>query len=241
MKPSDFDRVVCAISHSKKRKKFGLVATGLLAEGRELADRKLYVGYAKQWDRNELDFIVPEIKKQAKRQNFSEIIIDQQVGQHFIKSLNMVGLNTKVITTAKNLKDVKGIERLDVLDKIEMTQLFLTLKNNYKIRFPENGSLKMLEDQVPIFAEHITEAGTADYYAKGNEPDDLIKSLIMCAFSCRNDLTQVYEQFVGGQANRGRKPRRRNTLGSRSDFYSDASVVAALSNSGAVGRYFTGY
>ncbi len=187
MKTDQLDSLICAISHSKLRKTFGLVVCGL-----DKDNRKLYVGYYLQWDRNDLDEITSRIKQLHEKLGWTHIIIDQQSGQHFIKSLKSEGLRVKVISTAKNVKEVKGIEKLQVLDKIEMTQLFLTLKNKHQIIFPENDSMKLLEDQVPIFSEHITEAGTADYYAAGEEPDDLIKSLIMCGFSYRKQLTQKY-------------------------------------------------
>lgn len=194
MRINEFNSLVCAISHSKLRKTFGLVVTGL-----DQKNRKLYVGYVLQWDRNDLNSIVPKIKKLQKNLGWNHIIIDRQTGQHFVRSLEVAGLHTKVISTQKNVRDERDIENLEILDKIEMTQLFLTLKNNHQIIFPENNSLKILEDQMPIFSEHITESGAADYYASGEEPDDLIKSLIMCGFSYRKQLTEEHSiTHVGG-------------------------------------------
>ena len=195
MKVDDFDSLICAIAHSKLRKTFGLVVCGL-----DQDNKKLYVGYAMQWHRNNLREIIPKIKRLEEKLGWTHIIIDQQSGEHFIRSLKTVELNVNVISTGKNIKEVRDIENLEVLDKIEMTQLFLTLKNNHQIIFPEDSEiLKILEDQVPIFSEHITEAGTADYYASGEEPDDLIKSLIMCGFSYRKQLTEDGDiSHVGG-------------------------------------------
>ena len=52
---------------------------------------------------------------------------------------------------------------------------------------------------MPIFSEHITETGSADYYVSGEEPDDLIKSLIMCGFSYRKQLIEAYSIIhIGG-------------------------------------------
>jgi len=192
MRVDEFDSLVCAISHSKLRKTFGLVVCGL-----DKKNKKLYVGYAMQWNRNNLKSAIPKIKKLHEIFSWNHIIIDQQSGQHFIRSLKITGLNVKVISTGKNVKDEQDIENLEVLDWTEMTQLFLTLKNNHQIIFPEDSKVvKILEDQVPIFSEHITEAGTVDYYASGEEPDDLIKSLIMCGFSCRKELTEDIEISV---------------------------------------------
>jgi len=195
MKKPNFDLTICAIYHSKLRKTFGLVVTGLDQE-----NKKLYVGYALQWKRNQLKAIIPKIKRLHKNLDWDYIIIDQLSGEHFIKSLKSAELNVKVITTQKNVKEIDDIENLQVLNWVEMTQLFLILKNEHQIIFPESKKvLKKLEDQVPIFSEHITEAGTAAYFASGEEPDDLVKSLIMCGFSCRKELTEdVDVSFAGG-------------------------------------------
>lgn len=205
MRVEDLDSTVCAISPSKLRKDFGLVVAGLDAD-----NKKLFTGYAMRWERNALRSIVPTIKTLQKQLGFTHIIMDQQIGQHFIESLKRAELNVKVISTAKNVKNADEIENLEVLDWVEMSQLFVTFKNNHQIRFPENNSLKPLEDQVPIFAEHITEAGAAAYYATGKEPDDLIKSLVLCAFSYRKELTDGNEiSVVCGpiQGKRKRAPR----------------------------------
>lgn len=227
MKIDELDSLICAISHSKLRKTFGLVVCGLKQD-----NKKLYVGHAMQWSRNDLQVIIPKIKKLQEKLGWNHIIIDQQSGQHFIKSLKLAELNVNVISTQKNIKDEKQIENLEILDKIEMTQLFLTLKNNHQIIFPENDSMKLLEDQVPIFSEHITEAGTADYYASGEEPDDLIKSLIMCGFSYRKELTEDVDISFAGGAMRGKRIRPRWV--GMGDGRKDSTIVQALS--GVPGR-----
>ncbi len=234
MKTEDFDSVEGFISHSKLRKTFGLVVTGL-----DIKNKKLYVGYAMQWSRNDLRAIVPKIKKLEEQLGFTRITIPQQAGQHFIQSLKSAELNVKVITTAKDVKNIDDIENLEVLDWVEMTQLFLTLKNNHQIVFPESKMyLKKLEDQVPIFSEHITEVGTANYYAAGEEPDDLIKSLIMSAFSSRRELTEDIDiRVVGGPMRGKRKPSRYGDIG---DGRSDAAIISALSGVHP-GRYTTYY
>lgn len=224
---------MCAISHSKQRKKFGLVVAGL-----DQKNRKLYVGYCMQWNRENLKSIIPKIKKLQKKLGWTHIIIDKQSGYHFIRSLKITGLSVKVISTQRNINDEKEIEDLEVLDKIEMTQLFLILKNNHQIVFPDNDSLKILEDQVPIFSEHITEAGTVDYYASGEEPDDLIKSLIMCGFSYRKQLTEEVDlTIVAGPLYKNKRRRPRFT--GQPDFKNDTDVVAALSGSpGRIMHYY---
>lgn len=220
MKIEQLDSLVCAVSHSKLRKIFGLVVCGL-----DKDNKKLYVGYAMQWSRNDLKSAIPKIKKLQEMLDWTHIIIDQQTGQHFIRSLEIAGLHVKVIYTGKNIKEVRDIENLEVLDKIEMTQLFLTLKNNHQIIFPDDSKiLKKLEDQVPIFSEHITEAGTVDYYASGEEPDDLIKSLIMCGFSYRKQLTEDVDiTHVGGSAYGKYRPSR--DLSGYDGGYSDISDI----------------
>ena len=228
MKLPDFDLMLCAISHSKLRKTFGLVVCGL-----DEKNKKLYVGYALQWKRSQLKTIIPIIKRLHKNLNWDYIIMDQQSGEHFIKSLKSAELNVNVISTAKNVKEVKTIENLEVLDWVEMTQLFLILKDSHQIVFPEDSRiLKKLEDQVPIFSEHITEAGAAAYYAAGEEPDDLIKSLILCGFSCRNQLTEDTGMPVCGPMYSGKQRRNKMTP----DFKGDSDVVRELSR-GPPGRF----
>lgn len=207
----------------------------MVVSGLDQKNRKMYVGFVAQWDRDQLREIVPKIKKLQQELKWTHIIIDQQSGYGFIRSLRNNGLSVKTISTQKNVNDEKDIDDLEVLDKIEMTQLFLTLKNNHQIIFPENDSVKILEDQVPIFSEHITEAGTVDYYASGEEPDDLIKSLIMCAFSYRKQLTEEVDIIIVGGPISRRTRGHRSRLYGRPDFKNDSDVISALST-GPPGR-----
>ena len=50
--------------------------------------------------------------------------------------------------------------------------------------------MKSLENQVAMFTEHRTEAGGIDYYAPGEERDELVKALLAALFSARTLLQE---------------------------------------------------
>ena len=68
-------------------------------------------------------------------------IIDQQVGEFFIQDLRNHDIPIQVITTQKDLKDPKLIEKIKVMDKIEMTHfVMVALRQNHQIEFPEQAT-----------------------------------------------------------------------------------------------------
>jgi len=127
-----------------------------------------------------------------KRVKWHNTIVDQQVGQHLIKSFEMaMGNQLLVITTQKNLKDPENIELLKVMDITEMTQLTLSIKQDHRIQFPKKNHTEDMQDlmkQMEMFTEHVTESGTVAYYAPGEELDCLPRALMMCCFASRNTL-----------------------------------------------------
>jgi len=176
---------IVAISHSKHRNMIGFV-------GIEVDTEKLivYVRLAFQWSRNQINQIPQEIDDAYSKIKWDKLYIDQSTGEHFIKDIKRHGVSVEVITTKKNLNEPNDIDRLLVMDKIEMTQLMLALKLKHRIQFPPNpnGTMREAISQVELFTEKKTEAGGIDYYAPGEELDSLTKSLMICCFAVRNIL-----------------------------------------------------
>ena len=57
--------------------------------------------------------------------------------------------------------------------------------------------MQELEHQVALFSEHTTEAGMVNYYAPGDELDNLTKALIIACFAARPFLHDSVK-VVGG-------------------------------------------
>ncbi len=185
---------IVALAHSKHRNMIGFI--GIKVD----ENLKVHVKLAKQWSRNQINQIPQELKTAYSKIKWNRFYVDQMVGEHFIKDINRHGIRTDVITTKKNMNDPDDIERLLVMDKIEMTQLILSLKLDHRIQFPSNPGKTMQEaiNQVELFTEHKTEAGGIDYYSPGDELDNLTKSLMICCFAVRKILAGDDGSHVGG-------------------------------------------
>jgi len=200
MKTNDDIIRLAAIAHSKHRNAIGLVAIEI---DKDL--KLVYVKLARQWSRDKINEIPYEIAKLYNQIRWGNTYIDQLTGQHFIQDLRTVHhMPLQIINTQKNLKDPDDIERIEVMDKIEMTQFMLTLRQNHQVLFPENPSKTMgeLEVQMSLYSEYKTEAGNVDYYAPGDEKDNLTKALLIDCFAARKYL-KVGDVgiYVGSQFN----------------------------------------
>ena len=186
-----------AISHSKHRNAFGLI--GIEADSES---KRIRVKLARQWPRIKINETLPAIAEIYSKVNWDTTYIDQLTGEHFIQSLKREHhVPVKVINTQKNLKDPDDIERIKTMDKIEMVQWMVKVKLNHQIEFPPNPTVPMqeLESQMSIFTEHKTESGNIDYFAPGDEYDNLVKSLMIACFSVRNVIDSgINIEHVGG-------------------------------------------
>jgi len=189
---------LAATAHSKHRNAIGLVGVEI-----DPKLKKVYVKLARQWSRSMISEIPNEISKLYIKVKWGDTYIDQQTGQHFISDLKRIHhIPLKIISTQKNLKDPDEIERIKIMDKIEMTQFMLSLRQNHQVEFPANPSdtMQELESQMPLYSEHKTEAGNVDYYAPGDEKDNLTKALLICCFAARKYLVfGDIETYVGSQ------------------------------------------
>ncbi|MBI1663422.1 MAG: hypothetical protein IS860_08030 [Nitrosopumilus sp.] len=194
---------ITAIAHSKHRNAFGLV--GIEVDSNQ---KRAYVKMAKQWSRDKINTVPSEIAKLYREIKWSKTYIDQESGEHLIQDLRKsYNIPLKIITTQKKVKDPKGIEKITTMDKIEITQFMLTLMQNHQVKFPQNPSQIMaeLEHQIAVYSEHKTEQGSIDYFAPGEEKDNLTKALLICCFAARKQLSLVPNDTVhvgGGIGNK---------------------------------------
>lgn len=213
-----------AISHSKHRNMFGLIGIEADSEKKEIDVR-----LARQWPRDTLNTIPAEIKKIHNKIVWDTTYTDQLVGEHLIQSLKRdYNLNVQVINTQKNLKDPDDIEKVKTMDKVEMVQWMLTIFQNNQINFPGNKSRHMndLISQITLFTEHKTESGNIDYFAPGDEYDNLTKALMIACFSVRNLINKnISTEHVGGGLTSAIKS---PLTGIAPDYKTDSDVIEAL-------------
>ncbi len=176
---------VVGIAHSKHRNAIGLVGIEVIPEER-LARVKL----ARQWPRSELNQVPEQIADLYFKYKWHRTHVDQLVGQYMIKYLKQRGMPLRVISTKKDMKNPADIEKIKVMDRVEMTHFMIMLKQNRQIEFPPSPpeTVRELESQMALFTEHKTEAGTVDYYSPGDEKDNLTKALMIACFSARKML-----------------------------------------------------
>lgn len=180
-----------ALSYSKQRNAHGLV--GL--EVRHAADGKTPIAVpvvARSWRRADLPEIAPDIAKGWNNLKWDFTVADVLNGEHLLRQIRGLGVPVSLITTEKDLKDHRPVENLDKMDKVEQVQFALWLRGAGRLRWPANPSdrMKALENQVAMFTEHRTEAGGIDYYAPGEERDELVKALLAALFSARTLLQE---------------------------------------------------
>lgn len=185
---------VAAITHSKLRNEMGLVGIEAIP-----AERRVYPRLVRQWPLDDVNRIPDDVYRLYNAFHWNPTYLDQLSGEYLIAGLRRLEIPTQVITTQKNLKDPKMLRKVKVMDLIEMTELLRKLKMNGQIRFPTKPSANMqiLEHEIPFFSKHTTEAGSVDYYAPGEEPDDLVRALMICCFAVRQ---YIGEGSGGGQA-----------------------------------------
>ena len=186
---------IVGVAHSKLRNAIGAVGIEI-----DVDKHEIQVVMVKHWERNEINKIAPEIGNLFNKIEWENTIIDMQVGEHLIKSFRSTSdMPMRIIHIAKKVKDEKEIERVKTIDLVETVQFTLQLKLVHKILFPTRPSEAMqeLEGQIALYSEHATEAGGIDYYAPGDEFDDLTKALIVAIFGARPFLNDDVEIIAG--------------------------------------------
>lgn len=118
------------------------------------------------------------------------IAVEQNnTGEHVIEALRRThGLPVRPVITAGKVTDPKKIRRGGTMSKPDMVYWILRAKQRHLLKFPRdarNADLLELQRQISIFSEHITEAGSASYYAPGTEKDDGVMSFMLCCHVAR--------------------------------------------------------
>ena len=185
---------IVGVAHSKLRNSIGCVGIEV-----DPIAQICYVKMAKHWPREDLNKIAPELSSMYQEHQWSNTVVDQMVGEHLIQGFRRGGLPLKIIFIKKKVTEVSEIRRVKSLDLIEMVQFTLQQKLVHKIKFVGKPSptMKELEDQIALYAEKTTEAGGVDYYAPGDELDDLTKGLMIALFAAR-PMMQDSMKIIGG-------------------------------------------
>ena len=174
------------LSYSKHRDAHGLCGIEIRGPDPPVA----YVALVRSWPRSALSDLPAEALSLWSQFQWQPTAVDQLAGHHLIQELQGSGVPCAPFTTQKDLKDPKGIERLEILDKVEQVQFAIWLRQVSGLRWPARPSDRMrsLEEQLAQFSEHKTEAGSVDYYAPGEERDELVKALLAALFQARKLL-----------------------------------------------------
>jgi len=166
----------------------------------DLDKRIAFVRLAKQWKRDDMEKIPIDIQTIYKKIKWGATYADQLVGQHLLKSIEYEAeLSIFAINIQKNIKEPEEEEGMKRMDLIEMTQFLLFLKQIHKIQFPlKKSTTDMLQliQQTEMFTENITEQGTVNYYAPGDELDCLVKALMICCFAGRPYIEKAQIPFM---------------------------------------------
>lgn len=190
---------LAGIAHSKLRNAIGLVGIEV-----DPIRQEIFVRLAKHWDRKQINDIAYDVGQMWYKAQWSNTIIDLMVGEHVIQGLKRAsGLPVRIIHLKKKVQDPSEIRRVKTMDLVEMTQFMLQLKLAHKIKFPKKPTEAMteLEQQIALYGEHSTEAGAINYYASGDELDNLTKALILAAFAAR-PFMQDSHKIIGGALDR---------------------------------------
>ena len=175
-----------AISYSKHRNKYGIVITNI---DREL--KKARVTGVHQWDRTSLSKIPEQLSRMYRAILWDHLYIDQLLGQDTITRIKNLSVPIRVITTSKDMKDPKHLEKIKVMDINEMMPTVITLgqlKGTIEFSPTPTKSMQALEEQFNVFQEKTTEQGGIAYYAPGDLFDDLVRAFLINIFSARKLL-----------------------------------------------------
>lgn len=178
-----------ALAYTKNRSRLGLAG---IQASQGLAE----VVLAREWPSEDIPRVAGEIAALHERNDWGQTFIDLEAGDYLAGMLRREALPVQVITSQKKVKDASKIQGLRVMDRIEATEFLRKLKLAGQLKWPArpSGEMRLLEAQMPFFSKHVTEAGAVDYYAPGEEPDGLVRALIISCFAAR----QVIEQGMTG-------------------------------------------
>jgi len=185
---------IVGVAHSKLRNSIGAVGIEV-----DPVKQECYVKMAMHWQRQQINDIAPALSNMYEKFEWHNTIVDQMVGEHLIQGFRRGNMPLKIIFIKKKVAEVSEIRRVKTLDLIEMVQFMLQQKLAHKIKFTKTPSIPMqeLEQQIALYAEKTTEAGGVDYYAPGDELDDLTKGLMIALFAARPFMQDSVRTVAG--------------------------------------------
>ena len=183
---------ITAITYTKLRDQIGMV--GISIQPTVEQGMVAFVKLARHWEQatQKMPTLPDTVHRMWQRAKWGQTYIEQETGEHLIESLHAGhGVPVTTITTRKLITEPTDITNIKVMDRVEMTEYLSLLLLTHKVVFPPaetSVSITALETQMPFWSRHTTEAGAVDYYAPGEEPDDLVRALMVCCFAGRNYL-----------------------------------------------------
>ena len=181
-----------AIAYSKWHDEIGLVALSV-------EEKTIQVRAAKTWTKKQINLVPTDVINFCNRFNLNTLGVDLEIGHDIIDKLKQ-NITIHKMHLGKNTKDFDEDE--DVLDKIEVTDWLISLRQNLQFLFPKNPSsgVQELERQLEIYAITRSESGRLDMFAPSDEKDSLVRALLIAAKSCKPHITNIEENVTVGGA-----------------------------------------
>ena len=175
---------IAGIDSGKQRDSFAFV-------GIEIKNDDIYVLGVKTWIQRkyiEVENLIANIHD-TKPFNFYVVEVNN-TGEHVYEELKYRHKipNVLPVFTTATVKDQQKIAIGKAMPKNQMVLYMSRMFQNNRIKFPSktNKHIEELKRQISNFAEQITEAGKASYYAEGTEHDDTVMALMLAIFIGRH-------------------------------------------------------
>ena len=177
---------IAGIDSGKQRDSFAFVGT-------EIKNDDIYVLGVKTWLGRKYIEVENLIANIHDTQPFDYYVVEvNNTGEHVYEELKYRHKIPNVIPvfTTANVKDQIKIATGKSMPKNQMVLYMARMFQNNRIKFPNktNKHIEELKRQISNFAEHITEAGNASYYAEGTEHDDTVMALMLAIFIGRHHI-----------------------------------------------------
>ena len=175
---------IAGIDSGKQRDSFAFV-------GIEIKNDDIHVLGVKTWIQRKYIEVENLIANIHDTQPFDYYVVEvNNSGEHVYEELKYRHKIPNVIPvfTTASVKDQIKIATGKAMPKNQMVLYMARMFQNNRIKFPKktNKHIEELKRQISNFAEHITEAGNASYYAEGTEHDDTVMALMLAIFIGRH-------------------------------------------------------